>query len=563
MALVEWIQILIFIGALFITVPLLGSYMALVFEGKPTFLHPVLEWLETLTYRVSGINPADKMHWKTYVNSILLFSLWGFLTVFLLQIFQAYLPLNPQNFGNVPVTTAFNAASSFATNTGWESYAPETSYSYTLQILGVTVQYFLSAATGLSVAVAFIRGITNRNLESLGNFWQDMVRSVVYILLPLSLALALFLTTQGVVQTLLPYIEMETLEGGKQTLPLGPAASQIAIKQLGSNCGGFFKANSAHPIENPNGLTNFIEMLAILAIPAATTYMYGTMVKSRKHGWILFFVMFSLWCVSLGVSLYSEYLPNPVLGEYPVLEGKEVRFGISSSILWTISSTASSNGSTNAVLTSLSPLAGGCALFNMMLGEVIFGGIGTGLCSMLMFVLLTVFLSGLIVGRTPEYIGKKIEKREMQWIIIAIVIPGVMILAASGVSCILPAGLKGITSHGPHGLTSVIYAFSSAAGNNGSKFTALIVTSNYYNLLIGVIMIIGRIAILIPSIAVAGYLSQKEISVYSSGTYSTATIAFAILLTGVILIFGILTFFPAISLGPLIEHFFMLHGKSY
>lgn len=558
-----WIQILLFLALFLILVPPLGRYMSKVFQGEPTFMHPLLGWLEKLCYRAGGIDPNEEMDWKYYLKALLLFNVFGFLTVFFLQIVQQWLPLNAQNFPAVPLGLAFNTAASFVTNTNWQAYSGETTLSYTTQMLGLAVQNFLSAATGNAALLVLIRGFIRKQTDTIGNFWVDLVRAVVYLLLPLSIVMALFLVQQGVVQSFAPYVEVTTLEGAKQTIPLGPVASQIAIKQLGTNGGGFFNANSAHPFENPTALSNFFEMLALFLIPGAFVYTYGLMIGSIKHGRLLLSVMLAFWALGLCIALFSEHLHNPVLNAYPVLEGKETRLGTTNSVIWAMTTTDTSNGSVNAMHSSLSPLAGGEALFNIMLGELIFGGIGVGLCSMIMFVLLTVFLAGLMVGRTPEYLGKKIEKREVQWVTISILTPGALILIGAGLSSILPVALSSLSHAGPHGLTEILYAFSSAAGNNGSAFAGLNANTDYYNVFLGSIILIARAAIIIPSIALGGILAKKKITPASVGTFSTNTPLFAILLSCVILIMGALSFFPALCLGPIVEHFLMLQGRTF
>lgn len=563
MTVLDWIQILFYIILLIALTPLLGQYMANVFLGKSTFLHPALNWLESSTYRLGGVIPNREMNWKEYATALLIFNFIGFIFIFFLQLIQNYLPLNPQNFPSVPWPLAFNTAISFTTNTNWQSYSGEITLSNATQMLGMTVQNFLSAATGFAALLVLMRGFARKTMDTIGNFWADMVRSVVYILLPLSIILAIILASQGVIQTLSPYVEATTLENAKQTIPLGPVASQVAIKQIGTNGGGFFNANSAHPFENPNGLTNFLEMFAIILIPAALTYTYGIFIGSRKHGWVIFFVMLFLWLLGSLISFYSDYLINPIMEANPVLEGKETRFGITNSLLWSVSTTATANGSVNAMLSSLSPLAGGIAMFNIMLGEIVFGGVGVGLCGMLMFILLTVFLSGLMVGRTPEYMGKKIEKKEMQWVMVAILSPGALILIGSAISCAIPDALSSLGNQGPHGLSEILYAFTSASGNNGSAFAGLNANTNYYNLFLGIVMLLARLAIIVPSLAVGGYLARKKITPPSVGTFSTENMLFVVLLISVILIVGALTFFPAFSLGPLIEQLLMRKGQSF
>jgi len=558
----DWLQIICFVGGIIILCPLLGSYLARLFNAQPLFLTPYFGWIESLTYRIGGINPNEEMGWKRYAKSLLLFNLCGFLGLFLLLRLQSFLPFNPQHLPAVPWLLAFNTAISFVTNTNWQAYSGETTMSYASQMWGLTVQNFLSAATGGAVLMALIRGLTRKCSVGIGNFWVDMTRIILYLLLPLSLLMAVALMTQGVVQTLSSYVQVETLEGGHQTIPLGPVASQVAIKQLGTNGGGFFNANSAHPFENPTALSNMLEMIALVLIPAASVHAYGILIGSKKHAWLLLGVMFAIWVGGFALSTYSEHLHNPVLEAYPVLEGKETRFGINNSLLWSTMTTATANGSINTMHDSLSPLAGGVALLNMMLGELVFGGVGVGLCSMVMFVLLTIFLSGLMVGRTPEYIGKKIEKYDIQWVMLAVIMPGALILIGAGIASVLPVALEGRLNLGAHGLTEILYAFTSAAANNGSAFAGLNANSDFYNLSLGIIMLLARIAILIPSLAIAGNLAMKKITPPTSGTLSTSSMLFTVLLFCVIIIIGALTFFPALSLGPIVEHILMIRGVA-
>lgn len=563
MSIYDWLELFFFAGLFICLTPLLGTYMAAIFSGKTTFAHRILGWLENLSYRIGGIDPKEEMSWIEYGKALLVFNIFGFITLILLLRLQGYLPLNPQNFEAVPWPLAFNIAVSFITGTNWQSYAGETTLSYLTQMLGLTSLNFLSAATGMGVLLALTRGLTRKTTSTIGNFWADFVRMVVYVLLPLSLILALLLASNGVVQSFSPYVEAATLEESVQTIPLGPAASQIAIKQLGANGGGFFNANSAHPFENPTPLTNILEMLAILLIPGATVYAYGLMIGSKRHAWLFFSVMFALWSGGLLISLLAEHTHNPVLNAYPNWEGKETRLGMTNSLLWIVSTTATANGSVNAMISSLSPLAGGVAMFNIMLGELVFGGVGVGLCSMIMMTLLTVFLSGLMVGRTPEYLGKKIEKREMQWVVMAVLMPGALILIGSGISCVLPEGVSSISNPGPHGLSEIMYAFASAARNNGSAFAGLEANTVYYDLALASVMLLARLAIILPSLAVAGLLAKKRITPPSVGTFSTNTPLFFILLIAVILIVGGLTFFPALCLGPIVEHLLMLEGRAF
>lgn len=557
-----WIQLLALIGLLVGMTPLLGSYMASIYQGTP-LLKPILGWLETGIYRICNVHADVEMDWKTYAKAMVLFNVLGLLFLFFLQLIQGWLPLNPEHFSGLEWTLALNTAMSFVTNTNWQAYAGENTMSYLTQMTGLTVQNFLSAATGNAVLVALIRGIHLKSSQMIGNFWVDMTRTIVYLLLPLSIIFSIVLVSQGVIQNFNPYTKVMTVEKKNQTIPQGPVASQIAIKQLGTNGGGFFNANSAHPFENPTPLSNFLETLAILLIPAATTYMYGSMIDSRSQGWVIFILMFVMWIGVLAISQYSERLFNPVLEAYPVLEGKETRFGVTNSINWAVSTTATSNGSVNSMHSSLSPLAGGVAMFNMMIGEVIFGGVGVGLSGMLMYVFLTVFLAGLMVGRTPEYLGKKIEKTEMQWVMLAVLAPCSLILLGAGMAAMLPIALEGLGNAGPHGLSEILYAYSSAAGNNGSAFAGLNVNTPFYNLSLALVMLIARAAILIPSLAIAGSLIRKKTIAPSSGTFATNTFLFGILLMSVILIVAALTFFPALSLGPFVEEFLMRRGQSF
>ncbi|MEW5874101.1 MAG: potassium-transporting ATPase subunit KdpA [Candidatus Zixiibacteriota bacterium] len=566
MTIYDILQVLITLGALVALTPPLGRFMARVFQGERTWLSPLVGPVERLTYRAGGVNPAEEMSWKRYAGALLLFNLLGFLVVFGLQMLQKFLPLNPQGLANVSWHSAFNTAVSFMTNTNWQGYAGETTMSYLTQMAGLTVQNFVSAATGMAVALALIRGITRRSMATIGNFWADMVRTTLYILLPLAVVWTLVLISQGTVQTFDACQTATTLEGTEQVIALGPAASQIAIKQLGTNGGGFFNSNSSVPFENPSPISNWFETLAILLIPSATVYMYGVMSGSRRHGWIVYAAMMILLLVGLGVSLYSEFNATHAqlgTGSGPILEGKEARFGVTNSVIWSTFTTAASNGSVNAMHSSLTPLAGGIAMFNIMLGGIIFGGVGAGLYGMLLFVLLTVFLAGLMVGRTPEYFGKKIESGEIKMVILAIIAPAMAILIGSAVSVVAPSGLSSLANKGPHGLSEILYAFSSAAGNNGSAFAGLSANTPWYNILLGLAMLIGRFAVILPALAIAGSLAVKKSSPPSPGTFATDSGIFLILLLGIIIIVGALTFFPALSLGPIVEHFLMQSGRTF
>ena len=557
------IQIILFFAALIVLTPIIGNYMSKVFTGEKHFMLPVLGWLEKLTYKFSGVKSDEESNWKSYTFGLLMFNLIGFVFLFLLQLFQSYLPMNPAHLANVSWHSAFNTSVSFMTNTNWQGYAGETTLSYFVQMLGLTVQNFVSAATGIAVLLALVKGISRKTTEKLGNFWVDLTRSTLYVLLPLSILLAIVLVGQGVVQNFKTYETVQTLQGAQQVIPMGPAASQIAIKQLGTNGGGFFNANSAHPFENPTPFSNFLEMLAILLIPAAMTYMYGKMVGSKRQGFAIFSAMMILLVTGLCISLYAEYSSNPIFGHLHLMEGKETRFGITNSVLWSTSTSAASNGSVNAMHDSLSPISGMIAMINIMLGEVIFGGVGAGLYGMVIFVILTVFIAGLMVGRSPEYLGKKIEAFEVQMAIIAVLLPNLVILLFSAWASVSHAGLAGLNNAGPHGLSEILYAYSSAAGNNGSAFAGLNANTLFYNLTLGIGMLIGRFGVILPVMAIAGSMAKKKITPLSAGTFRTDNWLFIGLLISVILIVGGLTHFPAISFGPIVEHFLMNNGITF
>lgn len=559
MAAHDFIQIILFFTLLIGLTPLLGNYMSQVFTGEKHLMLPVFGWLEKLTYKFIGINPNEETNWKSFTFSLLQFNLVGFVFVFLIQLYQGYLPLNPANLPDVSWHSAFNTAVSFVTNTNWQGYAGETTLSYFVQMVGLTVQNFVSAATGIAVLLAFIRGISRKTTDKLGNFWIDLTRSTLYVLLPLSILLSVVLVGQGVVQNFKPYETVRTLQGTKQEIPMGPAASQVAIKQLGTNGGGFFNTNSSHPFENPTPFSNFLEMLALLLIPAALTFTYGKMVGSTRQGWTIFTAMLILLVVGLSISLFAEYSGNPVFGNLPLMEGKETRFGITNSVLWSTATTAASNGSVNAMHDSLSPLSGMIAMINIMLGEIIFGGVGAGLYGMVIFIVLTVFIAGLMVGRSPEYLGKKIEAFEVQMAIIAVLAPSFVILLCTAWASVSNAGLSGLNNKGPHGLSEILYAFSSAAGNNGSAFAGLNANTVFYNLALGFGMLIGRFGVIVPVLAIAGNMVKKKITPPSAGTFHTDNGLFIGLLIAVILIVGGLTFFPVLSLGPIVEHLLLMN----
>ncbi|MEI8204302.1 MAG: potassium-transporting ATPase subunit KdpA [Bacteroidota bacterium] len=559
----DLIQILLFFALLIGLTPILGKYMSKVFMGEKHFMLPVFGWLEKLTYKFIGINPNEETNWKSYTFGLLIFNFIGFLFVFIIQLGQAHLPMNPANLPNVSWHSALNTSISFMTNTNWQAYAGETTLSYFVQMIGLTVQNFVSAATGIAVLLVIIRGLSRKTTNFLGNFWTDLTRSTLYVLLPLSILFAIVLVGQGVVQNFNTYETAHTLQGTQQVIPMGPVASQIAIKQLGTNGGGFFNANSAHPFENPTPFSNLLEMLAILLIPASLTYTYGKMVGSIRQGWIIFSAMLILLLAGLCLSLYAEYAANPIFGHLHLMEGKETRFGITNSVLWSTSTSAASNGSVNAMHDSLSPLAGMVAMINIMLGEVIFGGVGAGLYGMVIFIILTVFIAGLMVGRSPEYLGKKIEAFEVQMAIIAVLAPSLVILMFSAWASVSNSGLAGLNNAGPHGFSEILYAYSSAAGNNGSAFAGLNANTVFYNVTLGIGMLIGRFGVIIPVLAIAGNMAKKKITPPSAGTFRTDNGLFIGLLISVILIVGGLTFFPALSLGPIIEHLLMNNGISF
>ncbi|MDP1880364.1 MAG: potassium-transporting ATPase subunit KdpA [Parachlamydiaceae bacterium] len=559
----DFLELISLCLVLIVLIPVLGHYLTLIFDTPPSYLLNSFGVIERGIYRLCKINPEEEMDWKSYLKALLFFNFIGFLFLFILLLAQQWLPFNPQHFPSVPWPTALNTAISFVTNTNWQSYAGENSLSYLSQAFGLTVQNFLSASTGMAVLLVLIRGIHRRSSLTIGNYWKDLTRSVVYLFLPLAIIFAIILVSQGVIENFNSYQTATTIENQTQIIPGGPVASQVAIKQLGTNGGGFFNANSAHPFENPTPFTNFLEIVAILAIPASLTYFYGCMIKQKKEGWILFGVMFGFWVIGVILAIVSEWIHNPLLEMNPVFEGKETRLGITNSVLWTITTTATSNGSVNMGLDSLSPLAGGIALFFMTLGEIIFGGIGTGLSGMIMYVILTVFLAGLMVGRSPEYLGKKIEKKEICWALVAIIIPSAITLIGTSITLLLPTIKQYLGNQGPHGLTEVLYGFASTGNGNGSAFSGLHSDTNYFNLVFSFMMLASRLAIIVPTIVIAGSLASKGITISSAGTFKTDSILFGVLLSCVILIIAGLTFFPAFALGPIVEHLLMLKAHAF
>jgi K+-transporting ATPase ATPase A chain len=572
------LQITLYFVVLLVLAKPLGVYMAAVYEDRPLWLKRLLGPVEAGFYRLSGVSPEQEMSWKDYSIALLWFNLFGGLTVFALQTLQVHLPLNPQQMANVTLDSAFNTAVSFATNTNWQGYSGEATMSYLTQMLGLGVQNFVSAATGMAVLVALIRGFQRAHADGIGNFWADLTRGTLYILLPLSFVFAVVLAGQGVVQTFKPYqslpvLEQAASETATQTMAVGPAASQIAIKQLGTNGGGFFNANSAHPFENPTPLANFLELLAILLIPAALCHTFGSMVGDQRQGWAILASMTLVLAGLLFVTLNLEQGGNPKLAMQGVdqsvsaeqaggnMEGKETRFGIVNSVLWATATTAASNGSVNSMHDSYTPLGGMMPMWLIQLGEVIFGGVGSGLYGMLIFALIAVFVAGLMIGRTPEYLGKKIEAFEMKMSAIVILVPALLILCGTAVAVMVDAGKAAVANPGAHGFSEILYAFSSAAGNNGSAFAGLSANSPFYNTALGITMLIGRYGIIIPVLAIAGSLAAKKTVPATVGTLPTHTPLFVALLIGTIVLVGALTFVPALALGPVVEHLAMVNGK--
>ena len=570
-----WVQIALYVLVIVVITKPLGGYMTRVFNGERTLLSPVLQPVERLLYRVSGVDETREQSWVTYAIAMLFFSVAGFVTLYLLQRLQAYLPFNPQGQAAVTPDLAFNTSVSFITNTNWQSYVPETTMSYLVQMAGLTVHNFLSAATGIALALALVRGFARRQSNTVGNFWVDMTRCTLYLLLPVSIVVGLFFVSQGMPQNLHAYTEATTLEGAKQVIAQGPVASQEVIKMLGTNGGGFFNANSAHPFENPNALTNFVQLILIFSIGAALTNVFGRMVGDQRQGWAIFAVMGLLFLGGLTLCYWAEGKGNPQIAALGVdqtpsalqsggnMEGKEVRFGIANSALFTTVTTDASCGAVNTMHDSLTPLGGMVPLINIMLGEIIFGGVGSGLYGMLLFAILSVFIAGLMVGRTPEYLGKKIEAKEVKMAMLAILILPASILGFTAIATVAKDGLAGVANAGPHGFTEILYAYTSATGNNGSAFAGLTASTMFYNTTLAFAMLIGRFLMVIPALAIAGSLAHKKILPPSAGTFPTHGMQFVLLVAGVILIVGGLTFFPAISLGPVVEHLAMTAGQTF
>ena len=559
----DFLQLGFFIVGLIAITPPLGKFMARVFAGERHFLSRLLGPVERWIYRLSDVDPAQEMSWKAYAIAMLVFNIVGGVVLLIMEMTQQWLPFNPQHLPNVPFALAFNTAVSFMTNTNWQAYSGEATMSYFTQMAGLAVHNFVSAATGIAVAVALARGLVRKQANSIGNFWADLTRCTLYVLLPLSILIAVVLLQQGVVQTFDGYPTATTIEGAAQQIPLGPVASQIAIKQLGTNGGGFFGQNSAHPFENPTPLSNFVEVFVIFWLGSALVYMFGVMAGDRRQGWAIWAAMFALFLAGFATLWWAELQPNHALGLTTSLEGKEVRFGQFNSALFATVTTDASCGAVNVMHDSLTPLGGLIPFINMMLGEVIFGGVGAGFYGMLMFVLLTVFIAGLMVGRTPEYLGKKIEAREVTWAVIAVLAPAVVILCGSALTMLYPAALNSLNNNGPHGLSEVVYAFASAAANNGSAFAGINANTGWYNYMLAINMFVGRFAIIVPVLAIAGSLAQKKASPPSSGTFPTNGSVFTVLLISVVLIVGALTFFPVLTLGPIVEHFLMQAGRTF
>ncbi len=568
-----WIQILLYMAIIFAITKPLGSYMYRVFEGDGQPLPRLFGAIERLLYKLCGVDPKQQQDWKQYTLAMLVFSAITLLVTYGIERLQLILPLNPQNFGPVPADLAFNTAASFTTNTNWQAYTGESTMSYLTQMAGLAWHNFMSAAIGIGIALALARGITYRlqvgAAKTLGNFWVDLVRATVYVLIPISIPIALLLVSQGVIQNFSSYVEVTTVEGVKQTLAMGPVASQEIIKELGTNGGGFFNANSAHPFESANPLTNFIEMLLIFSIPAAMTYTYGRMARDQKQGWVLFGAMALIFIVGVSVAYRSEAQGNPLMRGMAVdqgagnWEGKEARFGIANSALFAVVTTATSCGAVNSMHDSFTALGGLVPLANIQLGELVFGGVGAGLYAMLIYVILSVFIAGLMVGRTPEYLGKKIESREIKLSMLYVLIFPLLILYYAGWSLVAPYGVSSLNNAGPHGLSEILYAYSSAAGNNGSAFAGLNANTLWFNVSLGLTMLAGRFLMIIPAMAVAGSLVGKKAVPESLGTFPTNGSLFVVLLVGVIIIVGALTFFPALALGPIVEHFLAQAGKVY
>ncbi|WP_420134273.1 potassium-transporting ATPase subunit KdpA [Rhodopseudomonas sp.] len=567
MTLIGWTQIALFCAIIVALTPLLGAYLTRVFNGQTTPLSFVLRPVEAGLYRLCGVDPEREQHWLTYTVAMLLFHAAGFVLLYGLLRLQSVLPLNPADQSAVAPDLTFNTVVSFLTNTNWQNYGGETTMSYLSQMLGLTVQNFLSAATGIVLAVALIRGFARASANTVGNFWVDVTRCTLYVLLPLSVIFTLFLVWQGMPQTLGAYVDATTLEGGKQSIALGPVASQVAIKMLGTNGGGFFNANAAHPFENPTALSNFVQMLSIFALGAALTNVFGRMVGDQRQGWAILAAMGALFIAGVAVCYWAEANGTQILQSLGLsggnMEGKEVRFGIVASALFAVVTTAASCGAVNAMHDSFTALGGMIPIINMELGEIVIGGVGAGLYGMLLFVIVTIFLAGLMVGRTPEYVGKKIEAREVKMAMLAILVLPLFMLGFTAIAVVYPPAVASMANAGPHGFSEVLYAFTSQAANNGSAFGGLTGNTPFYNLTGAVTMFFGRFWMIVPAMAIAGSLAGKRKVAATSGTFPTGGPLFVGLLVGVIVIVGGLTFFPALAVGPIVEHLAMLNGAAY
>ena len=567
MLLEDLLLIILFLIIVTIAAIPVGKYMSNVLTGKKTFITPVIRPIEKFVYRICSIDENQEMSWKRYAYALIIFNIIGITFLFILQLIQNYLPLNPAQMSGVRWDTAINTAISFTTNTNWQSYAGESTMSYLTQMLGMTVQNFLSASVGIAALLALIRGFTRQKSATIGNFWVDITRSILYILLPLAIIFALILASQGVVATIGPYITAHTIEGVNQTIALGPVASQEAIKMLGSNGGGFFNANSAHPFENPNGITNILETFAILLIPISIVFAFGYIIRSFRQGLAIFAAMMILLVAGIGIAYWAESQPNPIIDKLGVsggnLEGKELTFGVTESILWGVPTTSVSNGGVNSMHDSTMPLTGLIYMFNMGIGEVIFGGLGVGLIGMLFYVILTMFIAGLMIGRTPEFLGKKLGPYEMVMAVIALIVPAAMILIFSGIAISLPQGLTGLNNPSAHGLSEILYAYASAFANNGSAFAGLSANTVFYNLTLGLAMFIGRFVVILPALAIAGALAAKGRVPTDASSFPSTSVLFVIMLVSVVLIVGALTFFPVFSLGPILEQLFLQGGLTF
>ncbi|MBF0851689.1 potassium-transporting ATPase subunit KdpA [Gluconobacter sp. R75690] len=563
-----WVTIMAFFICVVAMTRPLGGFLKRVLEGEPHILGRIFSPFERGIYRIAGIQQDREQSWSQYAIAVIVFKIICFIAVYALLRFQGFLPLNPNGMGGVAPDLAYNTAISFVTNTNWQSYAGETTMSHLSQMLALTVQNFVSAAAGIAIAAAVIRGFTRRSASSIGNFWRDLVRTTLYVLLPICVVLTLFFVLEGVPQTLTGSVTAQTVEGVHQTIALGPVASQEAIKMLGTNGGGFFNVNSAHPFENPNALTNFVQMLAIFTLGAGLTNMFGRMVGRERQGWAIFSAMAALFLVGAAVTYWSEAHANPLLHALGIdpslgnMEGKETRFGIVGSALFATVTTDASCGAVNAMHESFLPLGGMVPLVNMMLGEVIFGGVGSGLYGFLLFAIIAVFMAGLMVGRTPEYLGKKIEAREIKMTMLAVLCLPLVMLGFTALAIVVPSGLSALSASGPHGFTEALYAYTSAAANNGSAFSGLTANS-FWNVTLGIGMMVGRFFVIIPVLAIAGAMAAKKTAAPTPGTFPTDTGLFIALVTGVILIVGGLTFLPALALGPIVEHLAMLRGTRF